>query len=308
MTSMPLRGFRGSLPPLSQNQADIRDRLSQTVHELATVVGERNMEHAASLDAAELFLEQQLRQSDYTPRRLPYAAAGKTFDNIEACLPGADEAAGRVVIGAHYDSVIGTPGADDNATGVAAGFELARSFRSSRLRRTICFVFFVNEEPPWFQTHDMGSFVYARQLRNENVSILAMLSLETIGFYSDAKDSQKYPPVLGWFYPNRGNFIGFVGNEESRALVRQTVRDFRQAAQFPAEGIAAPADWPGIGWSDQWSFWQAGYPAVMVTDTAPFRNPNYHRHGDTEETLDLQRTARVVDGLHRVVEQLANQP
>ena len=132
-----------------------------------------------------------------------------------------------------------------------------------------------------------------------------MISLETIGFYSETPGSQKYPPVLGAFYPNRGDFIGFVGDSESRDLVRRCVRKFREAASFPSEGVAAPADWPGIGWSDHWSFWHEKYPAIMITDTAPFRYSYYHTPRDTFEKVDFGKMARVVDGVREVVESLA---
>ena len=135
-----------------------------------------------------------------------------------------------------------------------------------------------------------------------------MISLETIGFYSDEPGSQQYPAVLGLFYPNRGNFIGFVANSESRDLLHRTIRSFREAVQFPSEGVAAPEDLPGVGWSDQWSFWQQGYPAVMITDTAPFRYRYYHAARDTRDKIDFDKMARVVDGVHRVVEALANEP
>src|SRR5205085_8879949 len=127
----------------------------------------------------------------------------------------------------------------------------------------------------------MGSLVYAQQLQRDHVPVSAMISVETIGYYSDEKGSQKYPLLLSLFYPTRGNFIGFVGNSESRDLVRRAIRRFRESTNFPSEGIAAPADWPGIGWSDHWSFWQEGYPAIMITDTAPFRYPDYHTSRDT---------------------------
>jgi len=176
------------------------------------------------------------------------------------------------------------------------------------MRRTLRFVFFVNEEPPYFQTPQMGSVVYARKLHEEGTSVSAMISLETLGFYSDAPGSQRYPPILGLFYPSHGNFIGFVSNQESRDLVRQAVRTFRENTQFPSEGVAAPSDWPGIGWSDQWAFWQQGYPAIMVTDTATFRYPHYHRSSDTSEKIDYGRMARVVEGLKVVIAKLASQP
>jgi hypothetical protein len=128
-----------------------------------------------------------------------------------------------------------------------------------------------------------------------------MLSLESIGYYSSEPGTQHYPPPLGFFYPSRGDFIAFVGNPASRALVRRVVERFRAEARFPAEGAALPAVLPGVGWSDQWAFWQAGYPAVMVTDTAPFRNPNYHRSSDEPDTVDFDRLARVVAGLESVI-------
>src|SRR5262249_34621372 len=145
--------------------------------------------------------------------------------------------------------------------------------KDSNPDQTIRFVFFVNEEPPYFQTDQMGSLVYARQLHNQNVNVTGMISLETIGYYSDAEASQRYPAGFGVLYPYVGNFIGFVGNPRSRSLVRRTVKAFRESADFPSEGVAAPSGLTGIGWSDHWSFWQQGYKAIMVTDTAPFRNP-----------------------------------
>jgi hypothetical protein len=167
---------------------------------------------------------------------------------------------------------------------------------------------FVNEEPPNFQTANMGSWVYARQLRQGGVPVSAMLSLETIGFYSDESGSQKYPPPLSYFYPDKGNFIAIVGNTNSRTLVRESIRNFRESTRFPSEGIAAPENWLGIGWSDQWSFWQEGYPGIMVTDTALFRYPAYHTPADTVDKVNFDRAARVVEGIGNVVEDLANKP
>jgi Zn-dependent M28 family amino/carboxypeptidase len=198
-------------------------------------------------------------------------------------------------------------GANDNASGVAATLELARLLQGSHPRRTIRFVFFADEEPPYFQTSAMGSLVYARQLRRDAVQVSAMISLETIGFYSDVQNSQKYPALLSFFYPNRGNFIAFVGNPESRELVRRSVRKFRESAQFPSEGIAAPKNWPGVGWSDHWSFWQEQYPAIMITDTAIFRYPYYHTSLDTLDKVDFEKMARVVDGVRAVVVSLASE-
>ena len=230
------------------------------------------------------------------------------MSNLEAILVGTDTPSENFVVGAHYDSVAGPVGADDNATGVAAVLELARQFKTARLRGTVRFLFFVNEEPPYFQTENMGSTVYARKLRSQGIRVSAMISLETIGFYSDAIGSQKYPPVLGLFYPKRGNFIGFVGNPESRDLVRKTIRRFRESTHFPSEGVAAPEEWPGVGWSDQWSFWREHCPGIMVADTALFRYPYYHTPLDTVDKIDCEMMARVVGGVRRVIEMLANEP
>lgn len=248
-----------------------------------------------------------LAQSGYAATENTYAVGDQIVSNLEAELRVNDSGGGLIVVGAHYDSVSGTVGANDNASGVAATLELARLLKESKPRRTIRFAFFVNEEPPYFQTSQMGSLVYARQLRHEGVPVAAMLSLETIGYYSDEPASQKYPLLFSWFYPNRGNFIGFVGNTESRALVRRAVRKFRESVPFPSEGVSAPATLPGIGWSDHWSFWQQGYPAIMITDTAPFRYPYYHTSSDTADKIDYGRMARVVEGLQNVVIDLASQ-
>jgi hypothetical protein len=151
----------------------------------------------------------------------------------------------------------------------------------------------------------MGSVVYAKQLRTDRIAVSAMISLETIGYYSEVLGSQKYPDLLGLLYPKRGNFIGFVGNPSSRNLLHAVVRRFRETTSFPSEGIAAPESWPGVGWSDHWSFWQENYPAVMVTDTALFRYPYYHTAQDTENRVDFARMSRVVWGVCRVVESLS---
>jgi len=305
MTQMPLRSYEGPLPPLSHEQSELADRLSADVNYLSTAIGERSVPRAGSLEATAEYLSGNLRDAGYVVTERKYSVAGQEVSNVEASLPGSDSTSGTVIVGAHYDSVAGTVGANDNASGVAAALELARLLQGSKLRKTVRFVLFVNEEPPYFQTNDMGSLVYARQLRSERVPVSAMISLETIGFYSDAPGSQKYPPVLGYFYPTRGDFIGFVGNAESRDLVRRSIRTFRESTSFPSQGLAAPPDWPGVGWSDHWSFWQEQFPAIMITDTAIFRYRYYHTPLDTSDKVDFTRAARVVEGVRRVVESLA---
>ncbi len=307
MTQMPLRSYRGPLPALSSEQSQLAGQLAAHVRNLSVTIGERNIHRLGSLPATTEYLRRCLTQSGYLVTDRSYDVDGQVMSNLEAELAGSEGSAGVVVIGAHYDSVAGTVGADDNATGVAATLELARMLQGNKHRRNIRFVFFVNEEPPYFQTEQMGSLVYARQLRSDSVPVSAMISLEMLGFYSDAPGSQRYPAILSLFYPNRGDFIGFVGNTESRSLVRRAIRKFRESAAFPSEGVAAPASLPGIGWSDQWSFWQEGYSAIMITDTALFRNLYYHTPRDTSDKIDFDRMARVVEQLKGVVAGLANE-
>jgi Zn-dependent M28 family amino/carboxypeptidase len=301
MISMPGKSYSGPLPALLSDESDLETRLKGHVSFLAGEIGERNVVAYEALQATAQYIEDFLKAQGYSVKSQEYVTQRRKVRNLIAEIPGASRANEIVVIGAHYDTVDDCPGADDNSSGVAGLLELARRLKGARPSRTLRFVAFVNEEPPWFGTENMGSWVYARQARKLNENIVAAISLETIGMYSDTEASQKYPAGLGMFYPSKGNFIGFVGNLASRPLLREAVKSFRARSSFPSEGAAAPQDIPGMGWSDHWSFWQEGYPAIMVTDTAPFRNKNYHRSTDTPDTLDYQRMARVVHGLERVV-------
>ena len=225
--------------------------------------------------------------------------------NLAVEIPGSEKPREIVVVGAHYDSVEGSPGANDNATGVAAVLTLARSFAGKKPGRTLRFLAFVNEEPPYFQTPSMGSLVYARRCQERQENVVAMLSLETIGYYSDEPASQNYPAPLGFFYSSKGNFVAFVGDTSSRSLVRTVVRTFRESGGFPSEGAATFGALPGVGWSDHWSLWQAGYSGVMLTDTAPYRYPYYHGALDRPDQIEYDRLARLVTGIRRVIAELA---
>ena len=304
MIRMPGQTYRGALPPLTGAQSALGDALKRDVDELAGRIGERNLNRYESLTAAAQFIEASLADAGYDVERQEYEVAGRTCVNIEAEIPGERREDEIVIVGAHYDSVYGCPGANDNASGVAATLAVARAFVGRKGTRTLRLVFFVNEEPPYFQTQIMGSWVYARRCRQRGENIVAMISLETIGYFRDEKGSQRYPFPIGLAYPSTGNFIAFVGNYSSRRLVRQVVGSFRRHARFPCEGGAIPGFVPGIGWSDHWAFWQEGYPAMMVTDTAPFRYPHYHQPTDTPDKLDYDRMARVVEGLTAVIEDL----
>jgi Zn-dependent M28 family amino/carboxypeptidase len=182
---------------------------------------------------------------------------------------------------------------------------LARRFADAKPDRTLRFVAFTNEEPPYFQNeHEMGSWVYARRCRRQRENIVGVISLETMGYFSDDEGSQKYPPPLDRMYPSTGNFIGFVANPESTEFMQKCVTEFREHSAVPSEFGAFPAEIPGVGWSDHWSFWQEGYPGIMITDTAPYRYPHYHLPTDTPDRIDYDRLAKVVEGLVPVVEAL----
>jgi Zn-dependent M28 family amino/carboxypeptidase len=210
-----------------------------------------------------------------------------------------------LVIGAHYDSARGSPGANDNGTGVVALIELARRLRDAKPKHTITFVFFVNEEPPYFATEKMGSRVWANAARQRGANIIGALSLETMGFFADSPHSQRYPFPMDAFYPDQGNFLAFVGNVDSRALIRESIGYFRAAATMPSEGAALPDRTLGIDWSDHASFWRHGWPGLMITDTAPFRYPHYHKPKDRPEHVDKAALARVVVGLEHVARGLS---
>lgn len=301
MTAMPGKSFSGALPPLTAEEIQIKTNLTRHIYYLADDIGERNVIAYEPLQKTAQYIENNLRDSGYEVKSQEYTVEMRKVRNLIAEIPGGAKANEIVVIGAHYDTVYDCPGADDNSSGVAALLELARLLKGSHPARTVRFVAFVNEEPPWFQTDDMGSLVYAEQAHKLKENIVAAISIETIGMYSDVEGSQQYPSGFKSLYPSKGNFIAFIGNLGSRGLVRDAVDSFRASTTFPSEGSAVPAAIPGVGWSDHWSFWQQGYPAIMVTDTAIFRNPNYHQPTDKPDTLDYDRMARVVHGLVRVL-------
>ena len=307
VTGMPGSSWTGPLPPLTDKEQMLHDHLKRHVTALAGRIGERNVWRPEAMAAAAAYIRKTLEDAGYVVNVQPFNSRGVTVSNIEAVLPGHGAADEIIVVGAHYDSVADCPGADDNASGVAAVLELARMLAGTTLSRSVRFVAFANEEAPFFYGDEMGSNLYAARAQAQGEHIEAMLSLETLGYFTDQPGSQQYPFPFSYLYPDTGNFIGFVGNLSSRSLVRKVVGAFRVSTAFPSEGVAAPSGIEGIHWSDHWSFWQAGYPAIMVTDTAPFRYPSYHTANDTPAQLDYTGLARVTGGLAEVVGVLASQ-
>jgi len=295
MTAMPGTSHAAPLPPLTDGQRALASQLRRHVETLARA--ERNTD----LETPARYIAAAFAAHGLNPELQSFPSGGRTVSNVQVSPPGNS----LIVVGAHYDTVPGSPGADDNASGVAALIELAGLLGNEGL--SIRFVAFANEELPYFMGPEMGSWVSARRSRERGEPLRAMLSLEMLGCYRDAPRSQRYPPPLNLIYPDRGNFIAFVGDIAVRALVRKTIGSFRRNAAFPSEGVAAPSFVPGVMRSDHASFRDQGFPAIMVTDTAFNRNPHYHQASDTPETLDYERLARVTLGLAAVLRELASE-
>ena len=305
-TRMAVKSYAGPFLPLTREETEISASLRDHVAMLAGKIGERNLWLPQKLHAAAAYIEQVWQKQNFAVQRQNYEVHGVESANLIIEIPGKSLPRQIILVGAHYDTVQGSPGANDNGSGVASLLEISRLLSGKNGARTIRFVAFTNEEPPFFLRRKMGSRIYASRSRRLGENIVAMLSLETIGSYSEAPESQAYPFPFSFFYPHTANFIGFVGNIRSRNLVRLSLEAFRSTTPFPSEGTAAPGWITGIGWSDHWSFWREGYRAIMVTDTAFFRYEYYHTSQDTPEKLDYERLARVTGGLAEVVLELAN--
>ncbi|MEM8713177.1 MAG: M28 family peptidase, partial [Planctomycetota bacterium] len=305
----PVGGTHPAPSPSTGMTGDLAERLRRHLHQISRKIGARRTEAPDGLSAALEYLEAELTGYGYAPLRIPFQAGEQTVFNLEVEILGREVPEEIFVVGAHYDGFSKGPAANDNGSGVAAVLELARAAALSSAatpERTLRFVFFVNEEPPHFQQATMGSLVYARACKKQKEKIVGMWSLETLGYYSDEEGSQSYPnKALELAFPTTGNFIAFVGNLMSSRFVKDTVGEYRglaaDAAGVPCEGAALPGWIAGVGWSDHWSFAEAGYPALMITDTAVFRDPEYHTLEDWPERLDTERLAKVVGTLSRML-------
>jgi hypothetical protein len=295
-------------PGAAVSQPSLASRLR--THVTAIASSEHNTSTPAKLEEAARYIENTLKTEGYAIRRQEYQAGGQKVRNIEVSVANVapNKKPARIfIVGAHYDSAPGAPGANDNGSGTAAVLELARLLKAMRPSQgtEVKFVFFVNEEPPWFRGEEMGSVQHARKMHDEGQHVEGALVLETIGWYSQRRNSQQLPPGLEGRYPDTGNFIAFVGTLESSRLVQDALSAFRAASDFPAHGLAAPAYVQGVTLSDHASYNRFGYPAIMITDTAFMRYPYYHTAEDTPDKLDYDSTARVVQGLARTITALA---
>jgi peptidase M28-like protein len=303
--NMPGESYRGELAALDRDMQLTRDRLSTHVYSLAEEIGERHDGEREALDKAADYIEQSFRSMGYNPVAQVYS--DKLYRNIVINLYGKKRRDEILVVGAHYDTVWLSPGADDNASGIAALLEIARGLQGRQFAKTIRFIAFANEEWPFFGRELMGSLVNSKLSHDRNEMIGGMLSLEMLGYYSSGANTQVYPKPLSYFYPDTANFVAFVSNFSSRDLLHDVIGEFRKHGQFPSEGLIAPQFLvPDIRRSDNSSFWSYGYPAIMVTDTSNYRNRNYHTLGDMHRTLDYDSMARVVEGLRQSISVLAD--
>lgn len=306
MLALPGESYSGPPAPPTPAEQDLAVRLKRHVTAIAS--RPHNVAHYAELEKAAAYIESELASLGYTPQAQVFDTEGRPVRNIEVVLspPDATADAESVVVGAHYDSAGVAPGANDNGSGVAAILELARLLKESALTgKRLRLVFFVNEEPPYDRTPEMGSWRYAQMLKERGARVAGMISLETLGSFSDAPGSQAYPAPFGLIFPSKANFVALVAMPGSRAFLHEVVASFRRHTKMPTIGGTAPDLVDGIGWSDHWSFAKQGCPAVMITDTALFRYRHYHKPSDTPDKVDYDMLARITLGLEQTIRELA---
>jgi Zn-dependent M28 family amino/carboxypeptidase len=300
---------RSAKPPLRHADPDLRadpQRLYGHVKSLTSTSKPRNYIYPEALDEAARYIQSYWKAYDYEIGLQTFDAAGRRYSNVVTSIgPTANRSRpARIIVGAHYDVAGLQPGADDNASGVAGLLELSRLLRSRNppLERRVDLVAYCLEEPPFFATSEMGSAVHARSLRHYGVDVDLMISLEMIGYFTEEENSQEFPiAALKKIYPSTGNFIGVVGDLMSVRLVKKVKTLMKNSSSLDVQSINAPVSVPGVGFSDHRSYWDQGYPAIMLTDTAFFRNPHYHMVSDTIGTLNFEKMSEVVEGVYGVV-------
>lgn len=306
--SMPGKSFSGPLPALTSTEKLVSAQLRKHVEALAVDIGIRHAAHGDSLRRSAKYCMSQFIQRDLSVEMEAFDFQGVSQQIVVAEITGKRRPKEVIVIGAHYDTVPGSPGADDNASGIAALLEIASLLKDVPMDRTVRFVAFPNEEYHGEDWRNMGSYHHAKRSHDRGDNLVGMISLEMLGYFSSEPGSQKYPFPFNLFYPERGDFIGFIGNSASRDWVRKVVRNFRELTAFPSEGAAAPERFKDIARSDHWSFWQFGCPALMITDTSNFRFPYLHGMDDTPDKIDFDAMARITVGMTKVIVRLAQTP
>lgn len=286
---------------------DLQEYLKNVVIVLADRIGVRTYRDTERLDETARFIAGELSSFGYPVHSQPFLFNGNTYYNVVAELTGTSSPGQVLVVGAHYDTVRTTPGADDNASGIAGVLGLAKLLAEKPLAKTVRFVAFALEEPPVYRSRNMGSYRYAEGLKAAREQVDGMICLEMIGYFCDRDGCQHYPlPFMSLRYPKRGNYISLVGNLESKAFTQSIAQGFNHGTDLPTITLNAPFFVLGIDFSDHWSFYQFGYRALMVTDTAFYRNAHYHSPTDLPQTLDYVRMAKVVEGLLKAVVERGN--
>jgi Zn-dependent M28 family amino/carboxypeptidase len=281
--------------------------LFEHVEQLSVKIGSRSVFEYENLTAAKEYILSRLRGIGYAPELQNFSYQDRIFSNVVLTLPGKTQPEKIVLIGAHYDTVAGTPGADDNASAVAILLEMSRLLKDYSPDTTLRLVFFTLEEPPIFRTEFMGSAIHAQGALNKKENIIAMLSLEMLGYYSDQERGQSFPfPFMSLMYSTTPDFIAVVGNLSSRRLVKQVENSIRKSGGIPVETLTTFSLVPGVDFSDHNSFWKRGYTAVMITDTAFYRNPNYHSPDDRIETLDFHKMSALLEALVQTAKDLTS--
>jgi hypothetical protein len=291
------------LPALTEEERDMAERLRATVQHFAVEIGERNVDQSWNLASATDDLATTLEKIGYDVQRLGVVAGDAVVQNIVVHVAGGEHGGEAIVVGAHFDTSAGTPGADDDASGVAAVMELARTFQAKRGNRAVYFAFFVNGEAPYSKTDQMGSMVYAKWLKEQGMDVRGMLDLNGLGAYSDAPPARPYPSGVVPAYPSTSNFVAIVGNEASRALLEQ-VTTAMQRGSVPIVSNVVAEDHALAGESDHWAFWKLGFPALLMTDVAEYRYKDHRQKTDLPDKLDYERMARVVSALKTTVAEL----
>lgn len=304
---LPVQSRRAPLPRLDADDLFLRTRLHDHICEIAD--GPRNINHFASLESAATYIEDTLREYGHHPQIQRFETAGRTVRNIEVVIEPDHVTAHTptVILGGHYDTDGTSPGAHDNGTGVAAALELSRLLKTLQPKtHRLRLVFWVNEERPWGKTKNMGSWQHANKLRAENQNIVGAIALETLGYFTSEPNSQELPWPFNFVFPTVGNCVAFVALPGSRCFLEHVTRAFRASSPFPSIGGLAPGAVEGVDLSDHWAYHQFGIPALMVTDTAPFRNPYYHAPDDLPETVDYDSLAHITRGLEGMLRRLVS--
>ncbi len=276
-------------------------RLKAHVEIISKKLFPRNYKEITNLNSCAEYIAKNFAEAGAEIQRQEFTVEGNAYVNVIGRFgKGQPE---KIIVGAHYDAVQGTPGADDNASGVAGLIELSYLIGKAHLNKGIELVAYSLEEPPFFGTDMMGSVEHASSIRSERIK--GVIVLEMIGYYNETWGSQSYPmPLLNFIYPNRGNFIGIVGKTDQKEFTKKIKIGMKGTTDLPVYSINAPESVPGIDFSDHRNYWPYGLNAVMITDTAFYRNKEYHKIGDTLDRLDYNRMSKVVVGVFEAIRKL----